>query len=232
MNDENPTNVASGMTASGIMDQLVSDLGSLRIDIQKFFSTEKGEGQKIRDVYRKVSENVDAAEKKLPVRDVNYAIVIYRDDYYKGLSKFVREILSIPDRDSFIDRESEIRGNLNTAANNDKGFIESIFSDSRNPVNGTESVESALKSLESLIDFMDTLKEFENDVTELKSLISDSNNNEPTVIESCKLYAGSIKTFAENTIKCIYDIFMSIEKTVNSTNDEEEPAMESPFILL
>lgn len=216
MND----NVQS-LKASVILMELRQSLGNVREDIQKFFSSTEGKGDKIKKVYHAIHEG-SQSYKRIPVRDVNFAIHTYIDDYYDGLKKFISEIISIQDSDSLKEKEADISNNIETAKSKDSAFIKSLFDDLRNPINGDETLSNAMKSLESLVDFLDRLDSIDRDIEGFIIGIK-TNDTEKFVIDGMSLYSASVNMFVNETVKCIKDIFEDIQRAV--FNDQRQSSV-------
>lgn len=216
--------------ASVLLANLKQTIVGVKEDIKKFFSSTEGKGEKIKAVYRAMN-NEDISGKRIQVRDVNFAIHTYIDDYYTGLKKFITEILSIRDAGSLKEKESEITTNIETAKSKDESFIKSLFDDLRNPINGDESIPNAMKSLEALIDFIDKLNDIESDVDTFMSLVKD-NGDEKYVIDGITLYMGSVNVFINSTLSCIKDIFSDIEGIVLGIGEKSVATESMDFVLL
>ena len=197
---------------SSIRNRFLAAIDAYIQTIKDFFSTKDGEGSKIHDIYKSVSD-LSKKYRKVRILDSNYSHFLYKD-YYSGMIVFIdNELQSIGNSDTVqhCDRIKEF-------IEKDSMFIDSLFDDGQNTKYFETSVYDGMANLELLIDFINELSSKKDYIGKLidkiESLGSSTNEAAKKLVI---FYALSTIRFSTKLIKSVFDDFETLRNSLNSS---------------
>ena len=196
--------------------------------IPDFFSS-RGEGRKIRDMYRNLETYKYAPfvqESTVDTVDLHISNTAYQD-YLNGMRTYITETCSYcVDADLYAKESAACEQKLMTARKNDSLFIESIFGGSNNEWH-KETILEATKDIEALIDFMDTVKQESANcgviIDQIKKGIADHDGSEELLLESAKMMAESFNNYVYHTISNVFTSYKNINDVLENKGSSKEP---------
>ena len=190
-------------------------------NIKDFFSDSHGEGERIRIVYKKVSD-FTARYPRINIQDINWSNHLYKE-YNDGMRMFISNELQSSDTSD----TSVMKERIETFTEKDKAFIESLFEGGSN-VKTAEGVriKDALCNLEVLIDFIKEMEDRTSFIESSRIKIEDFGNKNEDVAEALmKLYLLSNIRFSEKLISSIFESFEQIVSSMNQPRYNIQPAV-------
>lgn len=188
--------------------------------IPSFFTTNEGEGRKIKDMYHQLREKVYSpviTESKVECIDLNIAGSAYAD-YLSGMCQFIEEACNCAiDTEKYHTESATCTEKMNTAKLHDSEFIESIFGGCNNEKQ-TGTVLESVGNIEYLIDFMETIKQESVQCNEVLKKIQESNTEYATdlLLESARMMTESINYYVYNTVSTVFDSYNTIHSVLEA----------------
>jgi len=211
----------SSNTVTEMAESVEKELTLYENFIPNFFY-ENGNEQSIRNMYRTLRDG-EFTESTVDMVDLYESKRIYTE-YHDGMSKFVREIISLKNDITQESADDTYRENLNKAKNADDGFVHQLFGGEYNKKTSAVMTE-AVKNIEFLIDFIpeiDSLKKESVDIA------GSSSSKDELVSESVGLLYDSICNYCFGSIKTTMETYKSIHDILDG-NVKKEVVTEKKF---